>query len=416
MPLDDHRSLMLMTNTLELLRWLPQATLDGKEEAELMGETCRRLRAAGVPVDRGFAGIELIHPLIDGQLFRWDSSDDSVRRFDLDRFDDDQAQWEASPLFVLHSTGDSELRRRVGDSYREGEFEVVDEAVSGGVTDYIAFMCRRSGNHTMGERDETFLTFATRAPDGFSEAAVETLREVVPSLAVALRQATGPRMAYALMETYLGRDAGRRVLRGGIDRGRAEEIKAVLWLSDLHGFTRIADTVDPEQLVPMLNAYADCQARAVEANGGDVLKFIGDGTLAIFPVEDGRDGCAPALNAAIQAHDSVARLNQRRAAEGLPTTTMYLGLHVGSVFYGNIGSAERLDFTVVGPAVNEVSRIAGMAKAVDKDTIISSAFHGLTSDACDKRLVSLGRYALRGVRQPQELFTLDPACFETDSA
>ena len=394
---------------LSLLRWLSGSALDGVGEADLLAGTCRRLRSAGVPVDRGFVGVELIHPLLDGQLFRWDSRDDSVRRFDLDRFDDDVEQWEASPLFVLHDTGASELRRRLGDNYREGEFPVVDDLIADGFTDYLVFMCRRGGEHVLGERDETFITFASRAPDGFSQQDVVALRGLVQSMATALRSITGPRTAYAMMQTYLGRDAGRRVLRGAIDRGRAEEIQAVLWLSDLHNFTRIADSIDPRQIVPMLNDYADCQARAVEAHGGDVLKFIGDGVLAIFPVQTGREACAPALDAAFAAQRNIAELTRRRAAEGLATTTMYLGLHVGSVFYGNIGSAERLDFTVVGPAVNEVSRIAGMSKSVDKDTIVSSAFQKVTPTPCQRRLVSVGRYALRGVRQPQELFTLDPA-------
>jgi adenylate cyclase len=207
------------------------------------------------------------------------------------------------------------------------------------------------------------------------------------------------------METYLGRDAGRRVLGGRIVRGIAERIDAVVWFSDLRGFTRITDTT-PEQAIPLLNDYSDAIVSAIHEHGGDVLKLIGDGTLAIFTAEDRAHACDAALLAAIAARARVDELNGRREAEGKPKTHMYLGLHVGEVFYGNVGSRERLDFTVIGPAVNEASRIAAMCRSVDQPVLMSSAF----ADVRDikRRLVSVGRYALRGVAHPQELFTLDP--------
>jgi adenylate cyclase len=397
-----------------LLRWLAEAAETGTSEEDILAGACDRLRAAGVPVDRAFAGIELIHPLLDGQLYRWNSRDRRVSRHDLDRFDDDQQEWRVSPLARLHETGSPELRRTVGETYVPGEFPVVDGAVEDGARDYVAFMLRRGGPHILGENDMTFLTFATHAPEGFCEAALDRLRASVAAISGAMRLATGPRMTYALMETYLGRNAGRRVLRGGIDRGAAEEIQAVIWLSDLRGFTKIADEVAPDQLVPLLNAYAETQVNAIERHGGEVLKFMGDGVLAIFPfaddlagVEDAETACAAALNAARETFATVAELNEQRAAAGAVTTSLYLGLHVGQVYYGNIGSPERLDFTVVGPAVNEASRIADMAKAVEKEAVVSSAFVA-AAPGCRGRLVSLGRHALRSVRRPQELFTLDP--------
>ena len=396
-----------------LLRWLAEAAETGASEEDILAGACDRLRAAGVQVDRAFAGIELIHPLLDGQLYRWDSRTRTVSRHDLDRFDDDQAEWEVSPLARLHDTNAPELRRRVGETYVPGEFPVVDGAVEDGAQDYVAFMLRRQGPHILGENDMTFLTFATRAQEGFCEAALDQLRASVAAISGAMRLATGPRMTYALMETYLGRNAGRRVLRGGIVRGEAEEIQAVLWLSDLHGFTKIADEVDPDQVVPLLNAYAEAQVAAVERYGGEVLKFMGDGLLAIFPIDggtgagDAEQACAAALDAAEDTFATIGELNHARTARGDVTTTLYLGLHVGRVYYGNIGSPERLDFTVVGPAVNEASRIADMAKAVDKDAVVSNAFVDAAPGSRD-RLVSLGRHALRGVKRPQELFTLDP--------
>jgi adenylate cyclase len=213
-------------------------------------------------------------------------------------------------------------------------------------------------------------------------------------------------MTGTLMQTYLGRDAGQRVLAGRIVRGIADRIDATIWFSDLRGFTRITDTA-PEQVIPLLNDYADVIVSAIDEHGGDVLKLIGDGTLAIFTAADRERASSAALSAAIAARHGIAALNYRRAADGLPVTDMYLGLHVGEVFYGNIGSRERLDFTVIGPAVNETSRIAAMCRSVDQPILVSSAFANVGDNR--RRLVSVGRYALRGVAQAQELFTLDPA-------
>ena len=201
------------------------------------------------------------------------------------------------------------------------------------------------------------------------------------------------------------RDAGQRVLSGRIVRGIAERIDAVVWFSDLRGFTHITDTT-PEQVIPLLNDYSDVIVSAIHEHGGDVLKLIGDGTLAIFTAEDRTHACTAALCAAIAAGEGIAVLNKRRKSNGKPVTDMYLGLHVGEVFYGNVGSRERLDFTVIGPAVNEASRIAAMCRSVDQRVLMSSAFANV--DAVKRRLVSVGRYALRGVSHSQELFTFDP--------
>jgi adenylate cyclase len=173
----------------------------------------------------------------------------------------------------------------------------------------------------------------------------------------------------------------------------------------LQGFTRITDAA-PEQVISLLNDYSDVIVSAIHDHGGDVLKLIGDGTLAIFTAEDRMHACNAALSAAIAARQGVAELKKRRTAEDKPVTDVYLGLHVGKVFYGNVGSRERLDFTVLGLAVNEASRIAAMCRSVDQPVLISAAF----ADVGDikRRLVSVGRYALRGVSHPQELFTIDP--------
>ncbi|HEX6011159.1 MAG TPA: adenylate/guanylate cyclase domain-containing protein, partial [Geminicoccaceae bacterium] len=250
-------------------------------------------------------------------------------------------------------------------------------------------------------------SWSTDAPSGFADGQVGALTRLVPALALAVKCASLARIAGTLVETYLGRDAGRRVLSGRIARGVAERIEAVLWFSALRGYTRITDEAPPEQVIPLLNDYAEAVIAAVHEAGGDVLKLIGDGTLAIFQADDPARACRSALAAEARMRERVAALNARRAAAGLPVTGVYLGLHVGEVFYGNVGSQERLDFTVVGPAVNEVARIAAMCRSAERDVLLSAAFAAAAREGDRARLVSVGRYALRGVGRAQELFTLE---------
>ena len=313
-------------------------------------------------------------------------------------------RWRNSPHYKMLQTGDSFLRRRL-NAKAEAEFPVLSDFRAAGMTDYVSIITRFAPQGVIGEMDGVYSSWATGAPDGFSDDQVTALERIAPYLALALKSVSLARMTGTLMETYLGRDAGRRVLGGRIVRGIAERIDAVVWFSDLRGFTRITDTA-PEQAIPLLNDYSDAIVSAIHEHGGDVLKLIGDGTFAIFTAEDRAHACGAALSAAIAARERVEELNRRRAADGKPITHMYLGLHVGEVFYGNVGSRERLDFTVIGPAVNEASRIAAMCRSVDQPVLMSSAFAEV--GGTKRRLVSVGRYALRGVAHPQELFTLDP--------
>ena len=199
------------------------------------------------------------------------------------------------------------------------------------------------------------------------------------------------------------------MLKGRISRGVAERIHAVLWYSDLRGYTTITDTAPPGEIIPLLNDYADAVISAIQETGGEVLKLIGDGVLAIFRAEDPAQACRRALQAEAGLRQRQQALNARRTADGRPVTSVYLGLHIGDVFYGNIGSVDRLDFTVVGPAVNETSRIAAMCRSVDRSVVLSSEFVTATPEPERATLVSVGRYALRGVGRAQELFTIDPA-------
>ncbi|WP_113888755.1 adenylate/guanylate cyclase domain-containing protein [Roseiarcus fermentans] len=390
-----------------LCGFIAGAGLAGASETTLLQGFCERAVAGGLPLARGVAFIDTLHPSYEGRTFRWERENPDVTFTDYGRSTEGELaeRWRTSPWFRMLNDGASILRRPVNPETAV-EFPVLRELLDASLTDYVALLHRFDAGAVIGEMDSFYSGWMTDRPEGFSDADVEALTRLVPHLGLAIKAAALARIAETLVETYLGRDAGRRVLSGRIERGVAERIKTVLWFSDLRGYTRISDTAEPEQIIPLLNDYAEAVVTAVHANAGDVLKLIGDGVLAIFPAQDRARATAAALMAARQARAAVAELNARRGAEGLPTTDLYLGLHLGFVFYGNIGSKERLDFTVVGPAVNEVSRIAAMCRSVDQPVLISSAFEQ-SCTAEPRPFVSVGRYALRGVGKPQELFTLD---------
>src|SRR6185437_12425937 len=391
---------------------------------DIVSVFCGRCVTAGIPLARAHVFIDTLHPVYEGRLFRWgySPSESSVHEYGRTRsegFDlpapvslDVQATeiWRRSPFYTMLQTGASLLRRRLNADTKD-EFSLLPEWLAAGMTDYVAIITRFAPEGVIGEMDGVYSSWATGSPAGFSDGQIAKLKLLAPYLALAIKSVSLARMTGTLMETYLGRGAGQRVLGGRIVRGIAEKIDAVIWFSDLRGFTRITDTA-PEQAIPLLNDYFDAIVSAIHGHGGDVVQLVGDGAFAIFTAEDRARGCGAALSAAVAAREGIVELNRRRVAHGKPTTDMYLGLHVGEVFYGNVGSRERLAFPVVGPAVNEASRIAAMCRSVDQPVLISSAF----ADVGDikRRLVSVGRYALRGVARPQELFTLDPTAYPPD--
>jgi adenylate cyclase len=403
---------------IALSAWLTEAGLAGSPETDIVSGFCDRCVAFGLPLARAQVFIDTLHPVHEGRLFRWGQGPTESSLFDYGRTSPDALaasgfhpedvkaaeSWRTSPYYQMLQTGDSILRRRL-NAATEHEFSQLSGLFAAGITDYVAIITRFAAEGIIGEMDGVYSSWATRAPDGFADGQIAVLERIAPYLALAIKSVSLARMTGTLMETYLGRDAGQRVLGGRIVRGIAEQMDAAVWFSDLRGFTRITDTA-PEQVIPLLNDYSDAIFLAIHEHGGDVLKLIGDGTLAIFTAADRMHACSAALSAAIAARRGVAELKKRRAADGKPVTDMYLGLHVGEVFYGNVGSRDRLDFTVVGPAVNEASRIAAMCRSIDQPILMSASFAHVGD--IKRRLVSVGRYALRGVSHPQELFTLDP--------
>jgi adenylate cyclase len=406
----------------EIAGWLTQAGLAGEPETAILTGFCERCVAAGMPLARALVLIDTLHPVYEGRLVRWGHDAGEAPLLDYGRTSPlharggarvdaeataEQARaaerWRRSPFYHMLETGEALLRRRLTPA-SDGEFSTLADFRAAGMTDYVAIINRFAAEGALGDMDCVYSSWTTRALQGFSDDHVVALERLVPFLALAIKSVALTRVAANLMQTYLGRDAGQRVLSGRTMRGVAERIEAAIWFSDLRGFTRITDTT-PEQVIPLLDDYADVVVSAIHDHGGDVLKLIGDGTLAIFTSGGRESACAAALSAAIAVRRGVKALNKERAQEGLPVTDLYLGLHIGEVFYGNVGSRERLDFTVIGPAVNETSRIATMCRSVEQPVLVSDAFAKVGDNA--RRLVSVGRYALRGVGKPQELFTLD---------
>jgi len=391
----------------ELAEWITGEGLAGAAETAMMTGFCERAIAAGLPLASGLVIIDTLHPIHEGRAVRWNRAKETTQLIEYGRTNEGEAaeRWRASPFYKLLETGQKASRHKIAAEVAAGSTSF-SQQLEEGLTEWLAVVNRFAAEGIIGEMDCVYSGWGTDRPEGFSDADVTALKRVLPFLALAMKCAALGRMAGTLVETYLGRGAGQLVLAGRIGRGVAERIGAALWFSDLRGYTKITDTAVPDQIIPMLNDYADAVLSAIHDRGGDVLKLIGDGVLAIFRSEHGATACRAAVAAAKSAAERIEDLNRRRAAESLPTTHMYLGLHVGEVFFGNIGSKDRLDFTVVGPAVNETSRIAAMCRSVDQRILMSSAFAQALDDP--SRVVSVGRFALRGVGRAQELFTLEP--------
>jgi len=391
----------------EITALIVRAALAGDHEVEILADVCDRLNAAGMSVVRASLVCNMLDPTSDARGVRWLRQRGGLEEtFPRDNEDWSAENWDRSPFRFLVESGERTFRRRLDATYRRGEFPLLDRFQSDGATDYVAFVWRVGEGVLLGGGEGLVASWSTDAPAGFTEEQLESLSAIMPVLTLVMMFRTNHQAARTLITTYLGSDAAERVLAGNVVRGRAEPIRAVVWYSDLVGFTRISDNSSAATVLALLNDYAELQVEEIEAHGGHVLKFIGDGILAIFPHDDTALACSSALDAASGVRDRIAALNLRRAGAGLPVTAAHVALHLGELLYGNLGSARRLDFTVLGPAVNEAARIEALCGSLEQPIIVSSAFAEAAGEARD-RLVSLGRYAMKGVARPQELFTVD---------
>lgn len=395
----------------EILDWLARAALAGSDEATLAREFSLRCIEAGCPLSHGVVIIDTLHPQYEGRALVWSdhpTADFLEREFEPIRsVEDGVEQWRKSLFFEMLRDEKTYHRVRLSDADMPN-YPRLDELRDAGHTDYVAVVHRLRDAELIEDADGFYAAWGTRQPEGFSDPDVQALHRLTTQLALALRLAAQNRLAKTLVETYLGRDPGRRVLEGGITRGKVEKINAVLWFSDISGYTRLSEATPSSELIDLLNDYSEAVITSVQEAGGDVLKLIGDGILAIFGGAKPEAACQAAITAGRALGERLRALSASRLAEGAPVAELHLGIHIGDVYYGNIGSHDRLDFTVIGPAVNEVSRIAGMCHSVDQRILCSSEFVALLPENLRKDFVSVGRFALRGMGQAQHLYTVDP--------
>ena len=319
--------------------------------------------------------------------------------------DDPEFDFDLMPFAYMSRNELAELKESLTSNV-PSRFPLVQQLQQAGATGYFATSDRNEPGLTKGPLSVFYTSWATDRPGGFTDEDTDLLRAIVPAMGTAIRALSNYDLAHDLLCTYLGRHAGRKVIEGSVARGSVEEIDAAIIYADLVGFTRTADQEPKEELVDLLDEYFDMLVSTIRDHGGEVLKFIGDGLLAIFPFDDGPAVAKSALDASTTILRRVDELRDKRSRAGKITAEMSIALHRGDLLYGNVGSADRLDFTVIGPAVNEASRIEALCRGEQRRLIISSAFAESAAGEAD-RLVLLGRFAPRGVSKSQQLYTLD---------
>ncbi|TMV03764.1 adenylate/guanylate cyclase domain-containing protein [Ruegeria sediminis] len=393
-----------------LVHWLLKQGLEGAEQQEILEGYCVRLVEAGVPLVRFHAAQSAFHPTYGGTGYSWYRDQDSEHE-NYEHRDVPQEQWLASPLYELLRTGSSELREKLVDQNESSRFPLLNELREKGATDYVA-MAVVLEKLTPGAPidpenvpEGVLLSWTTDHTGGFEDSHLSFIRSGLPYLGLALKSAANRKMAQDLLRVYLGRDAGHRVLSGEIRRGSLQKIDAVIWNFDLQDFTSLSERIPGPEIIAMLNDYLAVAVDVVESCGGNILKFMGDGLMAMFDVGEIEEDVQAALQAVTILQRRMAEKSAERETAGLPAANYTLALHAGEILYGNIGAESRLDFTVIGPAVNQTARIAGMHRALDQRILISDDV-ARAAGSGGQDLVSLGRYMLRGVPEPKELFTL----------
>jgi adenylate cyclase len=363
---------------------------------EFGDEMCLRIVAAGIPLWRAFCSVATLHPQIYGSAYIWRRDTPGAVRFTANHSFENEAEYANSPIAVV-KRGRRVIRRRLQAPDCPMDYPILSQFKSEGGTDYAAMpMICSSG-------EVNSITWLTDRDGGFSEDEINGLAAVAEALAIIVELQATRRIGRYLMDTYVGHRTGERVLSGAITRGSGEQIRAVVWLCDLRGFTPMTDTLPLDKVIALLNDYFEAMVVAVNAEGGEALKFLGDGMLAIFELganEKPRERCAAALRAAGAASEKIAARNLERRAAGDPEIHFGLALHLGEVSYGNIGAPARLDFTVIGPAVNHASRLEKVGAELGRPIVTSASFAAASKEG----LESLGRHNLRGVSEPQEVF------------
>ena len=392
--------------------WAVREGLRGATAYQLFDGFCQRLVIDGVPLWRAHTAMETLHPQWSGYGYTWRRDLNAIQPEHYAHGADHELIWLSSPfqhLIERAIAGEDNpwMRRRLAEGPEQRDFPVLEEFFRDGGTDYFSALYGFGEDGDRSHGTGVVYSFTTDKDGGFTDDDMTLLLATMPALSLAIKGHAGHLIASGLLGAYLGEDAGRRVHNGAVERGSVESIRAVLWYADIRGFTPTSDAAPGAVIIDLLNDVFETLAAALRSHGGQVLKFMGDGMLAIFSFEeaDRTTTCRRALDAALEAMQGLEARNAARAAEGLPVATVDLALHLGEVLYGNVGAIDRLDFTVIGPAVNEVARIEALCEPLGRAALISAELAAAAADD-DHRLESLGRHVLRGVREAKEIFAL----------
>jgi adenylate cyclase len=376
--------------------WLIDGARSAASPNQMMAETCERLVEAGLPLWRVGVFVRTLHPDILARNFIWRRGAEVVAGtagFDLRNSPD----FINSPLAIVFREG-REVRCRLDDP-ASSRFPFLDDMRAEGVTDYIALPLLFIDGSVHAS------SWTTRQPGGFSEDELATLRRIVTPLARIVEIVNLRRTASLLLDTYVGNRAGERILHGQIRRGHTDTMDAAIWLSDLRGFTALSDRLPAETVVDILNRYFDCQVSSIRTHGGEVLKFMGDGLLAVFPIaeQDGsvRQVCSRVLEAARESRASVEAMHYP-IGDAVERFRFGVALHVGKILYGNIGGGNRLDFTCIGPAVNLAARLEKIAGRLSRTIVASAGFAGI----CAGGWVDLGEFPISGFAKAERVYGL----------
>jgi adenylate cyclase len=378
----------------QVLDWLAGGALSGTESQDVLAELCERLVACDVPLWRVAVFVTTLHPDVLGRRFLWQASSGvttSDALFTLTETDD----FRKSPFTTVYATK-KPLRRRLADPDCPADFSILQDLRAEGVTDYSAFpLLFTDGTIHVA-------TWSTKEPGGFTAKQFADVESVIAPLARVAEIRALRRTAGNLIDTYVGHQTGERILSGKIRRGYVEAIRAAIWLSDMRGFTASSELLPPQALIDRLNLYFGAQVPAILEHGGEVLKFMGDGLLAIFPIAANDDAgavCRRALSCARAVRARIAELPRDERGDAI---RFGLALHVGEVMYGNIGGGNRLDFTCIGPAVNLAARLEKVASKLGETVVLSADF----AAHCRDEFRRLGEHAVAGFAAPQTVLGL----------
>ncbi len=387
--------------------WAIQQGLGEFNPESVFHEFCERIHSAGIPLLRGHVSLRTLHPLVSSVDFTW-WRDKGVTVGERQYDSAQQQNWQASPLYALIDQQRTELRYKLDDPAVIESFPVLQEFCARGGKDYLCCMVLFGDPEIAITRLDGIVTsWLTDHSGGFSEQHLNDLRYLQNSIALLAKISKRENTARNVVAAYLGADAGERVLSGRIRLGDVEQIHAVIWYSDLRNSTSMAERMEVAEFFTALNAYFACAAGAVLDGHGEVLRFIGDAVLAVFPVRESADAAARcALAAARDAYGRLERCNEQRRLAGLEEIDFGLGLHVGEVLYGNIGVPQRIEFSVIGNAANEVCRLQDLCKEIGRPVVVSSAF---ASAVEDEPWDLLGAFSLKGIGSAREVFA--PADF-----